>query len=247
MDDPLVNERPRRPPADPSRSSRSTRSSRSSRSSGSRSSNSPRSRSSRTRPWLRRPIVLLLIGLALAVGGFGAFRSARAGQAALRGKAALLRAEKLLGARQLEPARAQLMQAGADFERSRHEIEGLVRFLPFARHIPLVGSQIQGVEDLSDVGVLLSDAGVRLADAASRHHRPRRPEPEALRLPGSAPRHPGPAPGRRDEHRRGVGEGRPPRRRTAGATAGSGSHRPVPPPARVPRTGPPTPRTPWRR
>ena len=120
-----------------------------------------------TRPWRRRPVVILLVALVVVVAGFGLFRSARAGRAALDGKAALLRAEKLLGARQLEPARAELLRAGADFDRARQEMKGLVRFLPFARAIPLVGSQIRGVEDLSEAGVLLSGAGVRLADAAT--------------------------------------------------------------------------------
>ena len=125
----------------------------------------PRRKSSRS--WRRRPLVLILIGLAVVVGAFGLFRSARAGQAALHGKGALLRAEQHLSARQLEPARAELVRAGADFERSRREIQGLARILPFARRIPLLGSQIRGVEDLSEAGVLLSAAGVRLADAAS--------------------------------------------------------------------------------
>ncbi len=116
---------------------------------------------------MRRPLVWLALGIFVVVGGFGLFRSARAAQAALKGKAALLRAEKLLGDRQLEPAKVELLAAGGDFERSRQEIRNLVRYLPFARAIPVVGSQIRGVEDLSQAGVLLSDAGVRLADAAA--------------------------------------------------------------------------------
>ncbi|HVF14825.1 MAG TPA: DUF4012 domain-containing protein, partial [Acidimicrobiales bacterium] len=120
----------------------------------------------RTRPWRRRPLVLVLIGLAVVAAGFGLFRSARAAQSALDGKAALLSAERLLRARELEPAKAQLVRAGVEFERSRQEMRELVRFLPFARSVPLLGSQIRGVEELAQAGVLLSEAGVRLADAA---------------------------------------------------------------------------------
>jgi len=108
-----------------------------------------------------------VLALAVVAGAFGLFRSARAAQAALHGKAALLSAEGHLGARQLEMAKADLIRAGADFDRSSQEMRSLVRFLPFARAIPLIGSQIRGVEELSETGLLLSDAGIRLTDAAA--------------------------------------------------------------------------------
>jgi len=72
-----------------------------------------------------------------------------------------------LNQRQLAPAKAELVKAGHDFEQSRRQVRTLRRFLPFARVVPLLGSQIQGVDDLAGAGVLLSDAGVRLVDAAS--------------------------------------------------------------------------------
>jgi len=114
-----------------------------------------------------RPLIAVLIGLVVVAAAFGLYRSARAAQAALDGKAALLRAEQLLGARQLESAKVELVRAGASFARSRNEIRSLTRVLPFASAVPLVGSQIRGVDGLSQAGVLLADAGVRLTEAAA--------------------------------------------------------------------------------
>ncbi|MEA2932684.1 MAG: hypothetical protein QOI56_1469, partial [Actinomycetota bacterium] len=119
------------------------------------------------RRWPRRPLVYLAVAVVVLAGAFGLYHSIRASRAALDGKAALLRAEALLGNRRLEPAKVELLRAGADFDRSHQEIRTIVRYLPFARAIPLVGSQVRGVDELSQAGVLLSTAGVRLADAAT--------------------------------------------------------------------------------
>ncbi len=115
--------------------------------------------------WRRlRRLAYLVVGLAVVAVGFGLFR---AGGAALDGRASLLQAERLLGDRELEPARVALVRAGDSFARSRRDMHSVVRFVPFARQIPLLGAQIRGVDELADAGVLLSEAGVRLADAAA--------------------------------------------------------------------------------
>ena len=98
---------------------------------------------------------------------FVAFHGASAGTAALDGKASLLRAERLLGQRKLPEARAELVRAQASFVRSRSETRAIVRYVPVVRAVPLVGSQVRGVEAFAEAGVQLADAGVRLADAAS--------------------------------------------------------------------------------
>ena len=40
------------------------------------------------------------------------------------------------------------------------------RFLPIVRYLPVVRSQVRGVETLADAGLVLSDAGLSLSDAA---------------------------------------------------------------------------------
>ncbi len=105
--------------------------------------------------------------VAVVAIGFALYQSGRAVQAALDGKAALLRAETSLGAREFGRAKGDLARAKADFEDSQSKVRTLARYLPFARSIPLVGSQLRGVTDLSEAGVLLSDAGVTLVDASA--------------------------------------------------------------------------------
>ncbi|HEX7277945.1 MAG TPA: hypothetical protein VF244_11265, partial [Acidimicrobiales bacterium] len=107
----------------------------------------------------RRTVLKVLVPVAVVIVGFALFQSGRAAQSALDGKAALLRAEARLGDRDLPQARTELARARADFEDSRSKVRTLVRVLPFARAIPLMGSQLEGVEDLSQAGLLLSDAG----------------------------------------------------------------------------------------
>ena len=114
----------------------------------------------------RRPLLLLVVLLLAAATAFGLFYGARAADAALEGKASLLRAESLLRQRKVSDARAELVRAQQSFTRSSQAAHTLTRYLPGIKAVPLVGSQVKGVEVFADAGVQLSDAGVRLADAA---------------------------------------------------------------------------------
>ncbi len=101
-----------------------------------------------------------------AATAFGLFYGVRSAEAALEGKASLLRAESLLRQRKVSDARAELVRAQQSFTRSSQAAHTLTRYLPGIKAVPLVGSQVKGVEVFADAGVQLSDAGVRLADAA---------------------------------------------------------------------------------
>ena len=116
----------------------------------------------------RRRSLLILAAVACGCGlAFGLFFGARAADAALDGKRALLRAETLLGQRKVSDARAELVRAQESFARSRLQTRTLVRYLPGVKALPLAGSQVRGVEVFAAAGVQLADAGVRLADAAA--------------------------------------------------------------------------------
>ena len=114
----------------------------------------------------RRPLLLFAAVLLAAATAFGLLYGARSADAALEGKASLLRAESLLRQRKVSDARVELVRAQQSFTRSSKHAHTLTRYLPGIKAVPLVGSQVKGVEVFADAGVQLSDAGVRLADAA---------------------------------------------------------------------------------
>jgi hypothetical protein len=120
-------------------------------------------------PRSRRRRRLLWAGglLAICILGVAGVQSTKAARAAIRGKAALVKAEAELNDQRLDAAAASLSGAKDDFTRSRSEIRRLEQLLPFSRAIPLIGTQIRGVAALADSGVLLSEAGLRLTAAAS--------------------------------------------------------------------------------
>ncbi|HEX7277764.1 MAG TPA: DUF4012 domain-containing protein, partial [Acidimicrobiales bacterium] len=86
---------------------------------------------------------------------------------AIQGKAALVRAEVLVSEQKLDLARAQLLRARSKFQATRREMASATRFLPFVRDLPVVRTQIRGVETLAEAGLVLTDAGISLSDAAS--------------------------------------------------------------------------------
>ena len=109
---------------------------------------------------------------------FGLLYGAKSAEAALEGKASLLRAESLLRQRKVSDARAELVRAQQSFTRSGQAAHTLTRYLPGIKAVPLVGSQVKGVEVFAEAGVQLSDAGIRLADAAGAIVEPKNQELE---------------------------------------------------------------------
>ena len=100
------------------------------------------------------------------LGGFSLVHAATAGRAAVDGKSALLRSQDLIAGQNLDAARAELQGARASFDKTRKEMATATRFLPIVRYLPVVRSQVRGVETLADAGLVLSDAGLSLSDAA---------------------------------------------------------------------------------
>ena len=100
------------------------------------------------------------------LAGFSLAHAATAGRAAIDGKAALLRSEGLIAGQKLDAARAELLGARADFEKTRKEMSTATRFLPVVRYLPVIRSQVKAVETLADAGLVLSEAGISLSDAA---------------------------------------------------------------------------------
>lgn len=107
-------------------------------------------------------VALVLVGLL----AFGAFQGVQAGSAGNRGKAALERAEGHVASRDLDQASQELASAVGHFRRMGEEVGDLGRLLPLVKRVPLVGSQVVGVEALAEVGVDISEAGLELVHAA---------------------------------------------------------------------------------
>jgi hypothetical protein len=105
------------------------------------------------------------------LAGLAAFTAIRGGAAtyeAFKARAAFERAEQQVGARQLDPARDELLAARGSLERMRRHLDGLGPVLPVLRGVPLVRSQVRAVETYESVGTTLVDAGLRLTDATQR-------------------------------------------------------------------------------
>lgn len=112
-------------------------------------------------------MLIVLVGLA-ALGAFSLFHAFKAGRQALAAKAALLRAEEHIGARDLDPAKVDLIAATASLARMKDELDALGPLLPVARLIPVVRSQILAVETFQSAGTTLANAGLRLSDAIQK-------------------------------------------------------------------------------
>ena len=100
------------------------------------------------------------------MGAFGVIVAAGAGRHARDAKAALLRAEQQLSARELDPARQELATARSSLQEMRSQLDKLGPLLPIAKIVPVVRSQVIAVETFQKAGVTLTDGGLRLADAA---------------------------------------------------------------------------------
>ena len=111
-------------------------------------------------------MVGVLLGVLVVLAGFSLAHAANAGRAALDGKSALLRSQDLIAGQNLDAARAELQGARASFDKTRKEMATATRFLPIVRYLPVVRTQVRGVETLADAGLVLSDAGLSLSDAA---------------------------------------------------------------------------------
>ena len=111
----------------------------------------------------------LLLGCAVValvvVGGAGYF-GAKASLDAVRGKRALFEAESSLRDGDVTAAVGRLQRAEQEFGASRRNTRSMLRLAPFAKGVPLVGSQVRALEALADTGMLLSRGGIELAGAA---------------------------------------------------------------------------------
>lgn len=117
----------------------------------------------------RRPVrlSLALFGVLLgAVLAFAIFQGVQAGLAGRRGQAALVRAEDDLGKGELAAARQDLGASRDAFVRMGEEVDDLGVLLPLARRLPVLGSQVVGVETLAETGVVLSEVGLDLVASA---------------------------------------------------------------------------------
>ena len=118
----------------------------------------------RLRFWIIAALVVIVGGLfALAL-----LQTARADQNGVHGKAALARAETDINAHNVRAARADLLEARADFQQMHHHLASMGPLAPIARITPFVRIQIRGATDFSEAGELLSNAGLHLVDAASQ-------------------------------------------------------------------------------
>ena len=118
----------------------------------------------RLRFWIIAALVVIVAGLfALAL-----LQTARADQNGVHGKAALARAETDINAHNVRAARADLLEARADFQQMHHHLASMGPLAPIARITPFVRIQIRGATDFSEAGELLSNAGLHLVDAASQ-------------------------------------------------------------------------------
>jgi Protein of unknown function (DUF4012) len=95
-------------------------------------------------------------------------QTVRADHSAVRGKAALARAQSDIDAQNVHAARADLLVALGEFKQMHHYLSHMGPIAPVARVTPFVRIQIRGATDFSDAGELLSTAGLHLVDAASR-------------------------------------------------------------------------------
>lgn len=89
-----------------------------------------------------------------------------AASAGERGRAALIRAEANLSARELTEARHDLAQALLSFTKTRDELGALGPLAAVARRVPVLGNQVKAVDTFTDAGLGLSQAAQQLVDAA---------------------------------------------------------------------------------
>ena len=121
----------------------------------------------RPRPRWRR-IALIGLPIVIVVSLFVAWRYARAYQAGVDGKAALINAQGAISPGNNAEARRQLLIAKAAFDRMQTQIDGLGPIAPVMRLVPFVRAQVKGVDAVLKAGHLLTEAGLQLNDAAER-------------------------------------------------------------------------------
>lgn len=106
---------------------------------------------------------LAVVGLVVVAGAQGA----AAARHATRAKAALLAAERLVEAGEVEAATGELEGALGGFRSAEASIERLGPLLTVARAVPFVRVQVRGTEAFADAGILLSEAALQLTAAAT--------------------------------------------------------------------------------
>ena len=122
----------------------------------------PPSKSSRRWRWI-------VVGLALVMvcSVYAGWRVYRAGEAAQRGKTALLEAETSLANEDLEATRSHLNAADAAFRATKDELGSLGPLNTIGSVIPIVRKQLEGADAFADSGLLLTRAADRLTDATA--------------------------------------------------------------------------------
>src|SRR5258708_36083335 len=108
--------------------------------------------------WARRRRFLIGAALVVVAGGLFALalvQAARADRRAVRGKAALARAEQHLNAHNVQAARADLLEARGDFRQMQSDLSSMGPFASLARVTPFVRVQIRGAEAFAQAGELL--------------------------------------------------------------------------------------------
>lgn len=108
----------------------------------------------------------MVVTLVALLGGFTLFHVLGAARAGERGRAALIRAEASLSARELKIAREHLAEARAAFTETREEMAALGPVASVARRVPVVGDQVKAVDAFAGAGLSLSQSAQQLIDAA---------------------------------------------------------------------------------
>ena len=98
---------------------------------------------------------------------YAGWRSYRAGEAAQRGKTALLAAETSLVNEDIDGTRSHLNAADAAFREAKDELGLLGPLNSIGSVIPIVRKQLEGADAFADAGLLLTRSANRLTDAAA--------------------------------------------------------------------------------
>lgn len=114
----------------------------------------------------RSLLVVAVAAGAVVIVVFGAWHGWRAAQAGSAGRAALVRAERELGRRDVDAARSTLGRAEGHFRRMRDELGALGPLRTVARFTPFVRIQLRGADTLAEAGVVLAQAGMDVTDVA---------------------------------------------------------------------------------
>jgi hypothetical protein len=121
--------------------------------------------------WAKRPRFWIVAALVVVVGGLFALallQTAKADRNGVDGKAALARAEDDIDARNVNAARADLLEARGDFQEMQHHLSKMGPIAPVVRNTPFVRVQIRGAHDFAVAGELISNAGLQLVNASAQ-------------------------------------------------------------------------------